>query len=121
MSSTSAAHDRLVVASVQHLKNQGCTNIKAHGVSGYSAPDSIGGFIPDATGLNQGTLWIVEAETREGLSASHTEDQLRAFQRHATSQSGWLILSVAATDKATAEALLKRLFPSAQNVTVWTF
>jgi Holliday junction resolvase len=121
MSNTSAAHDRLVIASVQAMEKQGCTNIRAHGVPGYNAPDSIGKFIPDVTGYKGTTFVVCEAETTEGLSDSHTEDQLRAFHRHATSRSGWLILSVAQADKATAEALLRKLFPSAQNVMVWAF
>ena len=121
MSNASAAHQRLVALSVSEMIRQGMTSIRAAGVTGYQQPEPISGMIPDATGYHQSRLCIVEAETSEGLTTTHTADQLRVFHREANRVGGHLILSVSSADKAKAEVLLRTITSGAQNSIVWSF
>lgn len=121
MSNASPAHQRLVTASVNAMVNNGMTNIRAAGVSGYQQPEHISGMIPDATGDYQSRFCIVEAETSDGLTLAHTATQLQVFYREANRVGGFLILSVSTADKAAAEVLLRSITGGAQNATVWAF
>jgi hypothetical protein len=118
---TSPEHDRLVLASLRKMREHQMTNTRAAGVAGFQQPEQINGFIPDATGYYQQTFCVVEAETAQGLSDEHTEQQLKAFYRYVNINGGCLILSVSAPCEQMAKNLMLKLFGAVQNILVWAF
>ena len=87
----------------------------------YSQPATIGGYIPDVTGLYNGFAVIVEAETADGLNDAHTEAQIRAFHKSAVQRNGTLILAVNHADRLTAQRLLQQTLGTLNNTLVWSF
>ena len=97
------------------------TNILASRLPNMAQPQQIGGYIPDATAFPGTTFYVVECESRDGLSQQHTQDQWRTFFNYATRVGGYFVAGVAVADKATAQALMRSIAGNAQNVLVWTF
>lgn len=114
-------HDFLVRSAVAEMQRQNMTAIKADHYPGYEQPASIGKFTPDVTGYYNSALVIVEAESTEGLTAQHTEQQISTFFQHATKYKGFFILAVSKSDAKAAKALANRLCGNAGNVLLWQF
>ncbi len=121
MPTSPLSHDQLVAATVAEMKRQGMTRIYASHLPGDIQPDPISGFITDATALSGNTLVIVEAESREGLAASHTQAQWKAFHGHANRVGGHFVAVVNQPDQVMTQALLHQVCGSAVNAHLWTF
>lgn len=121
MPTSPLSHDQLVAATVAEMKRQGMTRIYVSHLPGNVQPDPISGFIPDATALSGNTLVIAEAESREGLAASHTQAQWKAFHGHANRVGGHFVAVVNESDRVTAQSLLHQVCGNSANARVWTF
>ncbi len=114
-------HERLIRSAINQIQRDGATQIKADHIPSFAKPAVIGGFVPDVTACYGSNMAIIEAESREGLTAQHTADQWRAFYREATRVHGYFIAVVAKADEAAASALLRKVCNSAQNIRLWAF
>lgn len=119
--STPLSHDRLVELTAERMVHFGYTRVCASHISRFAACDKIGRFIPDATAFSGPTFVIAEAESQDGLAASHTVEQWTSFQAQASRVGGFFVASVNRTDEAAARALLKQVRGSATNADVWAF
>ncbi|MCC6729001.1 MAG: hypothetical protein IT208_06640 [Chthonomonadales bacterium] len=88
---------------------------------GYTPPDPIAGYIPDATSSRNGCFLIAEAETSDSLTEQHTHDQWRAFYREAAPVGGVFVAVVAARDRDAGTRLLRQIAGAAQNAVLWPF
>ena len=133
--STPLSHDRLVAltaekmvhlgytrsATLARLHSLGYTRIRASHIDRFAACDKIGGFIPNATAFSGTGFVVAEAESQEGLTASHTVEQWRSFHAQASRLGGCFVAAVNKSDAPAARALLKQVCGSATDVDVWTF
>jgi hypothetical protein len=106
---------------VAEMKRQNMTAISADHYPGYTQPGKIGNYIPDAIGYFNRSLVIVEAESTEGLTAQHTEQQFSTFFSHATTNKGFFIVAVSHKDAKTAEVVVRKVCGNSQSILVWTF
>lgn len=91
------AHDSLIRMMVKYFERLGYTEIRAE-IPGYSPPEEIywtnrpgQRYRPDLTcRMNNATrtLIILEAETCNSLTGTHTTEQFRIFSAHARNNSG---------------------------------
>jgi hypothetical protein len=103
------------------MKHKGMRLIKAAHIAGYSQPNQIGTYIPDVTGLDHGTLYIVECESTVGLEQQHTVDQWTAFFRYADANFGRFIAVVGQANAAEARKLLQQVAGTSNRAELWTF
>lgn len=73
-----SAHDAEVQRVANNLKKQGY-DVKAD-VTGFSQPDTIGGYRPDVVGTKGNQRKIVEVETTESVKSARDQNQQKAFQ-----------------------------------------
>ncbi len=119
--STPLSHDRLVELTAERMVHLGYHRVCASHIDRFTACDKISGFIPDATAFSVSVLVIAEAESREGLTASHTVEQWTSFHAQASRLGGFFVTAVNKSDEPAAKALLKQVCGSATNIDVWTF
>lgn len=103
---TSLDHDKLVEMTATRLVDLGYSRVRASHIARFSSCEQIGDYIPDVTAFNGSTLFIVEAESREGLAQTHTSEQWKAFHSHANRVGGHFIAVVNKSDEIAAHALL---------------
>lgn len=120
---TQSIHNTLVASVVADLEENNFSKIKAD-IPGYDQPDDIwwtkdknNKFTPDATAQKDGEKYIVEAETKDSLGTSHSDDQIKLFSSHAKSLGGHFILVVPDNAKQKAEKTISSLGIEA---TIWT-
>ncbi len=119
--STPLSHDRLVALTAEKMVHLGYTRIHASHIDRFAACDKIGGFIPDATAFSGNVFVIAEAESQEGLTASHTVEQWKRFHAQARRLGGFFVAAVNTSDAPAARTLLKQVCGSATDADVWTF
>ena len=112
---------RLVELTADKMVHLGYTRVRASHIDCFTACDEIGGFIPDATAFSGSVFVIAEAESQDGLAASHTVEQWKSFHAQANRLGGFFAAVVNNADGPAAKALLKQVCGSATNVDVWTF
>ncbi|RYG97576.1 MAG: hypothetical protein EON58_09420 [Alphaproteobacteria bacterium] len=111
-------HDALIRLSIVELRKQGATIIHADHIASYLQPAKVGGSIPDIAATINGTAVLVEAESAEGLAASHTKAQLIGFHQKLRPVGGQLVLAVNQVDSFSARQLIAGL---SSNIILWTF
>jgi hypothetical protein len=119
--STLLSHGRLVELTAERMVHLGYTRVCASHINRFTACEEIGGFIPDATAFSGSAFVIAEAESQDGLAASHTVQQWTSFHAQASRLGGFFVATVNKSDEPAAQALLKQVCGSATNVDVWTF
>ena len=119
--SSSPEHNRLIQSTVAEMKRQGMSAIRASHIPGFTQPDIIGGYIPDATAQHGTSLCIAEAETADGLADTHTVDQWTAFFNYAVKVGGYFIAVVAKADEVKARILLRQVAKDSPRAILWTF
>lgn len=109
-----ADHNRLVKAAAEHLRRDGgFRNIKAH-VGGYPMPAKITwtetsrGHVPDLTADGDARV-VVEVETSDSVSHSHTQDQWKLFSAYARQHDAKFWVAVPTSSKAAAQQRLQEL------------
>ncbi len=114
-------HDQLVRNSVAEMKRLKMTDISADHYPGYTQPCNIGNFIPDAIGYFNGAIVLVEAESTEGLTDQHTEQQFSTFFRFARMNNGFFVVAVSQKDVGPAKALVHKVCGDSKHIQVWAF
>jgi hypothetical protein len=92
-------HDNMVGKVVTHLANKNFTGIQVDHLIGYQQPAKIiwkgqaEGHIPDVTTTGPQKL-ILEVETAETITETHTKDQWKLFAAHAVNIGGefWAVI-----------------------------
>jgi len=116
------------------MRQHGRTQIKASHLSGFTQPDRVAGYIPNATASGGQRFVVVEAETGDGLdqdqmncvhrtqmkpqtvdlfaltsgtfTSDHTKQQLLAFYGSVKRTNGILYVAVNTSDAQKGKALL---------------
>jgi hypothetical protein len=71
-------HDAMLAKVVAKMREENFTDIRAE-IEDLEWPSNINGYRPDASGVENGTLHLVEVETADSLGWTHTAEQWRAF------------------------------------------
>jgi hypothetical protein len=121
MSTVTISHDRLIELAIRDMQQKGMTRIKADHLPGYTRPDAIQNYIPDATAYHGSQKVVVEAESREGLDLTHTSEQLSAFCSAAQSKGGYFIVVVNAADERSARLLLDSVGANNATTYLWKY
>ncbi|MFQ5715337.1 MAG: hypothetical protein ACE5GU_15030 [Candidatus Scalinduaceae bacterium] len=74
-------HDKEVRDIANRMKRQGY-EVKAD-ISGYSKPDTIGGYRPDVVAIKGGQRKIYEVETQDSVDKARDKNQQSAFRNTA--------------------------------------
>jgi len=102
----SQEHEGLIRMMVRHFSNEGYRNIKAD-IPGVPSPDIVYGtrqnHVPDMTADKNGTRIILEAETSNSLSVSHTSSQWSLFADAASKSRGQFHVVVPRGSRSAAE------------------
>lgn len=97
---SSPEHDALVRNAVAALFIWDCDDIRADHIGSVKPlvhngqPAEINGFIPDATGIRDGQLLIVECELCSEIESQHSHDQIMAFYQFAVQNGAKLLVWV---------------------------
>lgn len=76
----SREHRDLVLMMANFFTKEGYLDVKADLIN-WNQPQVINGHIPDVTGIRNGELVILEAESCDTINDSHTADQWKAFSQ----------------------------------------
>jgi hypothetical protein len=97
-------HDRMVERIANGLRQQGFREVRAAGLSGFEAPDPIGGRVPDVAAHNRHG-YLYQVETEDSLDGDDTLQQWKAFAHHARYNDTRFVIVVPRGSGVRAQAL----------------
>lgn len=108
-----AKHYLMISTLVEKLRKGGFTDIEADHLMSAPRPGEIWGegdnFVPDVVAGKDGRKIYFEVKTERDLFSARTEDQIRAFHRHAEETGGEFCLLVPARCATKVKYLLEVL------------